>query len=209
MTVLGKAGAKNVDALHVVIAAADKATQNLGLFTGVATSAVDLDNNFGMKTDDDNPLVLPETLLTVTIAQGARLFDKYGTVVASDVIANGVDVDVFGLAMPDLDTVSKVKAAFVIYDDKAASKNLSGVIADIYLSESKLSVTVDGYSTTNECAAIDDAVILVLKVVGDDIVREEISINDLKIGMLVDIYGMSDGSDCLPANVVLVIDSTL
>ena len=209
VTALVKVGAKNA-ALHVVIAAADKATQNLALFTGVATTTVDIEHSFGMKTDDDNPLVSPDTLLAVTIADGARIFDRYGAIVANDVIANGVDVDVFGLALPDLSTVSKVKAAFVIYDDREVSDNFSGTIAEIYLSDSELSVTVNyGVTTVNECAAIDDAIILLLKVVGNDIVREEISINDLKTGMLVDVYGMSDGSDCLPANVVLVIDSTL
>lgn len=209
VTVLGKVGAQNVSALHVVLAAADKSVNNQALFSGDATSVVDLDSNFDMKTDDDNSVVLPDTSLTVTIADGARVFDRFGTVVTQDKIAIGTEVDVFGLAMPDLSAISKVKAAFVIYGDDVESINITGTIADIYGTESKISVTVvDGATTVNKCVAIESAHLLLLKIVNDDIVREEITINDLRIGMLVDVYSdnKDEGLSCMPADVVLVID---
>ncbi len=207
VTVLGKAGAQNVSALHVVLAPADKSVNNQALFSGEATSVVDLDNSFDMKTDDDNSVVLPGTSLTVTIADGARVFDRFGTVVTQDKIAIGTDVDVFGLAMPDLSTIDKVKAAFVIYDDNVESVSITGTIADIYGTESKISVTVvDGATTVNKCVAIENAHLLLLKIVGNDIVREEITINDLHIGMVVDVYSDDDDMNCMPADVVLVID---
>lgn len=209
VTVLGKAGTEHVAALHIVVAAEDEADQNLALFTGEATSSVDIDKNFGMKTDDDNLIVLPNTSLTVNITDGARIFDRFGTVVAQDKIINGTDVDVFGLAIPDISTVSNVRAAFVIYDNKVESDNISGEIADVYEDESKVWVTVnDGIKTINRCVVTDEAHILLLKIVGVDIVREEIDITDLKIGMFVDVYGDDDddGLACMSADVMLVID---
>ena len=215
VTVLGKAGAKNVDALHVVIAAADKEVQNLGLFTGVATSGVDIDNNFGMKTDDDNPLVLPETSLTVTIAEGARLFDKYGTVLADDKISNGVDVDVFGLAIPDLSTVSKVKAAFVIVNDDFEVGKYTGVISAVNKVDDEITVIivdgafVDGAFSGDACVDIGDAVLLLLESAGADGSSEEITIDQLLTGMSVDVYGdYENGEACsISADVVLVTDN--
>ena len=205
VTVLGIPG-DEVSALHIVIAA--DVSDNLALFTGAATSGVDVDNKFGMTTDDDNVVVPPLTALTVTLADSARIFDKYGTVVNSDNIINGTDVDVFGLALPDLLNVDNVKAAFVIYDNDKNNSNITGTIADIYGTESKISVTVvDGQTTINECVDIKDAYMFLFTIVGNSIVRQEITINDLKIGMSVDAYG--DGSDpsCMSADVVLVTEA--
>jgi hypothetical protein len=98
VTVLGKVGGVHVNALHIVIASDDKQVQNLALFTGETTTAVDINNVFDMKTDSDNNVVSPLTILSVLIADGARIFDKYGLEVSSDKLIIGSSVDVFGLA---------------------------------------------------------------------------------------------------------------
>lgn len=207
VTVLGKASAAYINALDIVIASDDPQIQNLALFTGAATSTVDINEQFGMQTDDDNNVVLPGTSLAVTLASSARIFDKYGNVVASDVINSNANVDVFGLAIPDIANVTDITAAFVIYDEGDTSKNISGTIADIFGSESKITVTVNnGVTTVNECAVIDNALMLSLAIVGDDIVQQEITINDLNIGDIVDVYsdGVIDGDGCVSADLVLV-----
>jgi len=208
VTVLGKVNSKTINALHIVITGIDKEAQNIALFTGAANSVVDIDNVFGMETDDDNTVVPPQTLLSVAIADGARIFDEYGTEASSDIIVIGTDVDVFGLASPDLDTASKVKAAFVIYNNDIENDNISGTIAEIYIDESQILVTVtDGSVTVNKCVDIDTAYMFLLKIVGENIVNEEITINDLQIGMPVDVYGEDEGLSCMSADVVLVTEN--
>jgi len=204
VTVLGKAGSENVNALHIVITAGDIAEQNLALFTGNATSAVDADNNFVMQTDDDNTVVPPLTELTVALAEGARIFDVYGTAVSSDNIVDGTDVDVFGLAIPDLVTVSTIKAAFVIFNNDTDADKISGTIADINVVGSEITVTVvtDVFSG-DVCADVTDADMFLIKTVTSKIITDEISLNELQIGMSVDVYGEDKGLSCLIANVVL------
>ena len=83
---------------------------------------MDVDNKFGMKTDDDNDVVPSGSVLAVELVAGARIFDKYGAVIANDKIVDGTDVDVFGLALPDLATIDAVKAAFVIANNENDDK---------------------------------------------------------------------------------------
>ena len=205
VTVLGKAGAANVAALHVVIHADEADPQNLAMFSGNATSMVDAGNVFTMVTDDDNDVVLPDTALNALLTAGARIFDKYGTVVGSDVLVDGVDVDVFGLAVPDLATVTDVDAAFVIYDEKEKDNKYSGSIVAIDTAAGQITVTVaDGYDV---CFAIDQALMFLLTVVDDKIISNEIAIEDLAVDMSVDVYGVDEGLSCIAADVVLVTES--
>ena len=141
VTVLGKASNKNVKALHIIIAADVDDEQNLALFAGKATSGVS-ENTFGMITDDDNEVVTPHTDLVITLAEGAGIFDEYGMPVATEYVVNGSDVDVFGLAIPDLSTVSGVKAAFVIVDNDIESEKTSGLIIAINNIETEITITV-------------------------------------------------------------------
>jgi len=46
-----------------------------------------------------------------------------------------------------------------------------------------------------------------LKIVAENIVNEEITINDLQIGMPVDVYGEDEGLSCMSADVVLVTEN--
>jgi hypothetical protein len=209
VTVLGKASKAYVDALlhidtlHIVLAGDEQS-----LFTGLATSIIDIDDIFSMETDDGNPLVSAFAALEVTLAEdGARIFDKYGNVAGNENIYEGTDVDVFGLASPDLATVKNVKAAFVIYDNDKNNSNITGTIADIYGTASQISVSVvDGQATINECVDVNGAYMFLLKIVGNSIVRQEITINDLKIGMSVDAYGDNSAPSCMSADVVLVTE---
>lgn len=207
VTVLGKVGGVHVNALHIVIASDDKQVQNLALFTGETTTAVDINNVFDMKTDSDNNVVSPLTILSVLIADGARIFDKYGLEVSSDKLIIGSSVDVFGLAQPDLATVSKVKAAFVIYDpaNKDDDIKLSGTILQINSSDEQITVTVvDEIFSGDVCVDIKNADLFLLKLVDTNISSQEITIKDLQTGMSVDVYGEDVGKNCLAAEVVLV-----
>lgn len=208
VTVLGKAGSENVNALHVVIAADEGEPQNQALFTGNATSAVDVDNEFGMLTDDNNAVVPPQTALTVVLGDGARIFDKHGTEAASDVINDTSAVDVFGLALPDLGSVANVKAAFLIYDNKVAADTFSGTIAAINGTDSEITVTVVSTAFTGDvCADVETADMFLLDIVESKINSDEISIADLKIGMTVDVYGQDEGLSCFSADVVLASEN--
>jgi len=204
VTVLGKAGIANVAALHIVIYADEADPQNLAMFRGNATSMVDLNNVFTMATDDDNDVVLPDTVLNVLLTAGARIFDKFGNVVGSDVLDDGVNVDVFGLAVPDLATVTDVDAAFVIFDEKEKDDKFSGSIVAVETAASQITVTVtDGYDV---CFAVDQAHMFMLTEVDGKIISDEIAIEDLAAGMSVDIYGVDGGLSCISADVVLVTE---
>ncbi|MBE9568130.1 MAG: DUF4382 domain-containing protein [Proteobacteria bacterium] len=204
VTVLGKLGYGSIDALHIVIAADAAEPQKLALFAGMATSPVAVDDSFTMETDDsDNNIVAPGTLLTATLATSARVFDKYGMVVTSDNIKDGSDVDVFGLADPDLVAPATVKAAFAIFDNDDLELNFSGVIVTII--DTVITVEIDnGSSTTFECADINDARILLLGSAGSSSTSEDIAIDQLLVGMSVDVYGEDEGLSCLTADTVLV-----
>lgn len=205
VTVLGKAGVANVAALHIVIYADAAEPQNLAVFSGDATSVVDVSNIFTMVTDDDNDVVVPDTSLNVLLTAGARIFDKYGNVAASDVLDDGVDVDVFGLAKPDLATVTDVDAAFVIYDEDEKDDKISGTIAAIDTVAGQITVTVvtEGFSG-DVCFAVDQALMFLLTEVDDKIISDEIAIDELTVGMSVDVYGEDEGLSCISADVVLV-----
>ncbi|MBE9563666.1 MAG: hypothetical protein IMF17_00370 [Proteobacteria bacterium] len=204
VTILGKAGSTGISALHIVIAAEVEISQSQALFTGEATSLVTGDV-FSMDTDDDNDVVPPETSLDVTLAAGARVFDEHGAVMSSDNIGSGSDIDVFGLALPDLIAIESVKAAFVIYDNDELDERNSGVIAAINVADSEITVTVvDGVFSGDTCVDVDDAVILLLESAGAVGSSDEISIADLTLGMTVDFYGDEEELGCMSADVVLV-----
>lgn len=201
---LGKAGSENIGALHVVIAADESEPQNLALFTGNATSVVDINSMFGMATDDDNVLVPPLTSLDVTLADGARIFDKHGTVVGTDVIGDGTDVDVFGLAQPDLTDVTDVRAAFVIYDNHVMNVKIAGTIIGDIVDNIITVNTGDEITTTFECVDVAAAKIMHLSI--EDGILSEITVSELQNGMDVTAYGVNDGSACLVADFVLATD---
>ena len=163
---------------------------------------MDVSNVFTMITDDDNDLVLPDTSLSVLLTAGARIFDKFGNIVGSEVLKDGIDVDVFGLALPDLVTVTDVDAAFVIYDEKEKDNKFSGNIVAIDTVSGQITVTVTG--GYDACFAIDQALMFMLTVVEDKIISDEIAIEDLAVGMSVDIYAEDEGLSCNSADVVLV-----
>ena len=202
VTILGKAGSTGISALHIVIAPEVEISQSQALFTGEATSLVTGDI-FSMETDDDNDVVLPETSLDVTLAAGARVFDEHGAVMSSDNIGAGSDVDVFGLALPDLITIDSVKAAFVIYDNDELDEKNTGVIIAIDVDDAEITVSVAEPYSGDACVDVDEAVILLLESAGAVGSSDEILIADLQLGMTVDFYG-DEVSGCNSADVVLV-----
>jgi len=205
VTILGKAGVANVAALHIVIYADAAEPQNLAVFSGKVTSMVDVSNVFTMVTDDDNDLVLPDTSLNVLLTAGARIFDKFGNVVGSEVLEDGIDVDVFGLAVPDLVTVTDVDAAFVIYDEDDKGEKFSGIIAAIDTVAGQITVSVDtGGFSGDVCFAVDQALMFLLTEIDGKIISDEIAIEDLAVGMSVDVYAEDEGLGCTFADVVLV-----
>ena len=212
VTVLGKANSQSVNALHLVISAPEGEVNNLALFTGQSDTEVNVTNAFDMTTDDDNDVVLPNTALSVEITSGARVFNEYGVEVGAASIVDGTDVDVFGLALPDLLTVTGVKAAFVIVDNDVEDKKASGAIVSIDLLESEITITVvsDPFSG-DVCVEVDDAKLFVLTLDGITLGSEEILIGDLKVGMIVDVYGVDvygeEEDDCNSAEVLLVTAS--
>jgi len=204
VAVLGKLGHGSINALHIVIAADAIELHNHALFTGKATSPVAVDASFGMETDNDNDLVTPGTALTVTLAPSSRVFDKYGSEVARDNIKVDIsDLDVFGLAQPEIAIVTDVKAAFAIVNNDILDDNISGAIVDITGSE--ITIEIDNESSiTFECADVADAKLFLLETVAGNISSEQTTINQLLVGMSVDVYGEYGASSCLSADVVLV-----
>jgi hypothetical protein len=209
VTVLGKASEKYINALHVVIEGHDKAVSNLALFTGDAISDFDVDH-FMMDADDgDGVMVQPLSALTVAIVDGSgvRVYDKYGDVVDAGTIVVGTGIDVFGLAEPDVDNASKVKAAFVILDNEERADKVSGTIAAISQSESQVTVSVVNDSFSGDvCVDTKDAIIFILAMVDGKVVSKEISIINLEVGMRIDAYVQDTGLSCQLAEVVLVAD---
>lgn len=209
VTILGKVGSASIYALHIVVEA-DDVPNNLALFTGEASSLVAVDGSFDMLTDDGNSVVLPGTTLNVEISAGARVFNAYGAVIGSSEIGNGSDVDVFGLAIPDLSTVSAVKAAFVIVDNEIEADNISGTIIAINSNDSSLTVAVVSDTFSGDvCVNIAKADVFLLATTADSITSSEAGINDLQTGMSVDVYGEDEdqSQSCLPADVVLVTEN--
>ena len=209
VTVLGKANSQSIKALHVVIAADDTETNNLALFTGASDSDVSVDNVFEMTTDDNNDVVPPGTALSITIAEGARVFDAFGTEVGNNSIVDGSDVDFFGLAVPDLSAVEMVSAAFVIVDNDSEADKISGAIVAIDVITSQVTITVVSVSFSGDvCVDVQDADMYLLASVGGSISSTEISIADLEAGMTVDAYGkIVVGQSCMSADVVLVTEN--
>ena len=206
VTVLGKAGVANVAALHIVIYADAAEPQNLAVFSGNATSIVDVSNVFTMVTDDDNNAIVdPDTPLNVLLTAGARIFDKFGNVVDSVVLEDGMDVDVFGLARPELVAVTDVDAAFVIYDENDKDDKYSGIIAAIDTVAGQVTVSVESDAFTGDvCFAVDQAMMFLLTEVDDKIISDEIAIEELADGMSVDVYAKDAGLGCISTDVVLV-----
>ena len=212
---LATSGGESFAALHIVIAPDTKETLNLALFTGEATSPVDVDN-FGMKTNEDTTSVAAGTALTVALVDSTRVFDEYGNEdVNRDKIVVDSDVVAYGWAKPDLSTIGdagvdgKVDAAFVVYDNDDIDedeKKILGTIVDII--DSTITVEIDnGASTTFECADVADAGIFLLSISGTKIVQEEISLVKLEIGMSVGVYGDVEGESCLSGDVVLAAEA--
>jgi ribosomal protein L7Ae-like RNA K-turn-binding protein len=208
VTVLGKASNNSVKALHIVIAADVEEAQNLALFTGKATSGVSVENAFDMITDDNNNVVTPQTALVITLADDAGIFDEYGMPVVAENIVNGSDVDVFGLAIPDLSTVSGVKAAFVIVDNDVEPEKTSGLIAAINNLKTEITVMVVSELFSGDvCVDITAAKLFLLDIVDQNVSSNEITVNELQPGMSVDVYSDKPDSACLLANVVLASDN--
>lgn len=209
VTVLGQASQKNIGALHVVLESNDKAASNLALFTGDAISDFDVDQ-FMMNADEgDDVVVQPLSALTVAVVDGSgvRVYDKHGEVINAGKIVVGTAVDAFGLAKPDVDNASKVKAAFVILDNEVKADKVSGTIAVIDQSQSQLTVTVVNDSFSGDvCVDTKDAIIFILAVVDGKVVSKEISIINLEVGMRIDAYVQDTGLSCQLAEVVLVAD---
>jgi hypothetical protein len=204
VTVLGMASSQNINALHIVEHAD---ISNLGLFAGQATSAVDVNNDFTMETDDSNAVIQPLTALLVSLIDGSgvRVFDKNGNQVSETNIVASTDVDVFGLAVPDLINASAVKAAFVIIDNTVKADQVSGDIAAINLGDSQLTISVVSDTFSGDvCVDTGSALIFELDVVDGKVVNQEITINELETGMSIVAFGHDDGSACMPVDVVLV-----
>ena len=213
VTVLGKASSNNINALHIVIEAKDKKVSDLALFNGVATSPFDVDHfTMDAETDDDDVVIQPLTLTALTVAlvegSGVRVFDKNGDVVNAETIVVGTDVDVFGLAQPDIATVTDVKAAFVIIDNDVNDKKISGTIAAINKTESQITVTAVNYNGFNGdvCVDINETIIFILGIVDKKVVTKEITINELQVDMPIDVYGQDNGLSCISADVILVAE---
>lgn len=206
VTVLGKANGHGIDALHVVIEAKNKEISELALFTGDATSAVDGGNNFTMNRDD-KAAIQSLTALAVSLVDGSavRVFDKNGTEVKTDLIVVGSAVDVFGLAMPDVHSAEKIKAAFVIINNDVKDNKISGTIAAINKDKSQITVTVvsDVFSG-DVCVDVKQAALFILDIVDGKVVSKEISINELQADMLIDVYGQAKDMGCVLADVVLL-----
>ncbi len=214
VTILVKPGNGKFAALHIVITPDTRETLNLALFTGEATSAVDVDH-FGMKTNEDTAPVNAGTLLAVALVDSTRIFDEYGNEdIARDKIVDGSGIVTYGLAKPDLSTIGdvgvdgKVEAAFVVYDNDGVDEDdtkILGIIVEII--DTVMTVEVDnGSSTTFECVDVVDADIFLLTISGTKIVQEEIAASKLQVGMSVGIYGDNEGESCLSADVVLATE---
>lgn len=212
VTILGRLSNDSIDALHIVIEAADKSVSDLAVFTGVATTAFDVDHfTMDASTDDDDvsiqPLTITELVIALVEGSGVRVFDKNGDEVSADSIVVGTATDVFGLAIPDIATVSKVKAAFVIVSDEVKADKLSGTIAAVNEAESQLTVLATiGDTTGDVCVDTTDAIIFILAIVDKKVVTKEILISNLHVDMLIDVYGEDDGSSCVAADVILVAE---
>ena len=228
VTVLGRASIIDMHALHIVIEDDRDASQNLALFSGKATSAVDASNIFTLKTDDSNSLVSPGLELEALIVEGARIFDKFGVQVGPEKIIGGSEIDLFGLARPDLLEVTNVRSAFVIYDNSNIVDNarkVSGTIVAIDSKDEKLTVLVSADSFSGDvCVGVGRADMFLLALVDDSIASKETGIDGLATGMNVDVY--TDGNDydhddedddyhrsssdngCLSADVVLATENS-
>ena len=221
VTVLGRASIIDIHALHIVVEDDSDISQNLALFSGKATSGVDMSGVFSMKTDDSNDLVLPGMALDVLIADGARVFDRFGEQVSENRIAAGSDIDLFGLAQPSLQKVRDVRSAFVIYNDSNIGDNdrkISGAIVSIDSKDEKLSVlgSTDSFSG-DVCVIVANADMFLLTLVDENISSKDVDINGLATGMNVDVYTAGDDDDdyyasstwrsCLPADVLLATEA--
>jgi len=212
VNILGKLSSNSINALHIVIEAEDREVSDLAVYSGTATTAFDFDNfTMDATTDDDGASIQPLTITELAIAlvegSGVRVFDKNGDEVPADSIIIGTKTDVFGLSMPDIATVSKVQAAFVIINNEVKADKLSGTIAAVNEADSQLTVLATiGDTTGDVCVDTTDAIIFILAIVDKKVVTKEISISNLHVDMLIDVYGENDGSSCVAADVILVAE---
>jgi hypothetical protein len=212
VNILGKLSKDSINALHIVIEDKDKEVSNLAVYSGTATTAFDFDNfTMDATTDDDDasiqPLTITELAIALVAGSGVRVFDKNGDEVSADSIIVGTNTDVFGLSMPDIATVSKVQAAFVIINNEVTADKLSGTIAAIDEAGSQLTVLADvGDITGDICVDTADAIIFILAIVDKKVVTKEILISNLQVEMLIDVYGEYDDLGCVAADVILVAE---
>jgi hypothetical protein len=194
--------AGNLTALHIV-KNNDSATAR-DLFSGLATSTVS-SNMFGMDTNDSNPLVPAMTSLDVTLADGARIFDKFGNVLPAGDVHLGGSVNVYGLAVPDIATVTDVTAAFVLYNEIVAQTHLQGSIQSSDPGMQQLTVTDSVMGDV--CASTVGAKIYLLTSTSDGISSVSVNQDALTAGQQVDIYANGlDGNSCYQSDVILVTE---
>jgi hypothetical protein len=161
-----------------------------------------------MMATEMNGVVPSVTPLPATLADSARIFDRHGLETGSEVIAAGVDVDVFGLAQPDLVNAAAVLAAFVIYDNSATNTVINGEVIDVV--NNVITVNAgDKLTTITECADASAAEIIYLSIIDGKLEHNEINAGELATGVAVTVYGTNDGTGCLAANAVVAVDATV
>jgi hypothetical protein len=204
--VLGKM-AGNLSALHIV-KNNDSASER-DLFSGLATSTVS-GGMFGMDTNDANPSVPAMTSLDVTLADGARIFDKYGNVVPANDVSVGGGVTVYGLAIPDIASITDVTAAFALYNEIDAQDHITGSIltSDTVLQQLQVNGTLEGgVSSADYCVSTSGADIYLLTSTPDGISSVNVNQDVLTSGQQVDVYANGlDGNSCYQSDIILVTD---
>jgi len=85
----------------------------------------------------------------------ARIFDKFGTVIANDEIVKGSDIEVFGLALPDLTMIDAIKLAFFTADNEV---------------NSEITITVvSGSFSGNVCVDVSEADMFLLSIIDSSV----------------------------------------
>jgi hypothetical protein len=170
-------------------------------FTGTATTAVDIDDQFDMDVDPGQGLTTPLTL-TVQIQDGTHLIDRKGNTVDKMDIQNGKLVSARGV----LDLNANTLFASLIVIDTDTSTQLTGTVGAN--PDSTCGFTLTNNQLGDVSVQTDSSTqIFLVTATSSDGSSLPIDANDLMPGQQADVYG-NFASGCFEADTIIAYELT-
>lgn len=175
-------------------------------YEGVIQSAPDANNTFDLLLDPGQGFVA-DTVIGVVVEPGTGIADDDGNPLDASFIEPGVVAEIDGLLMlsnAEPDVLKAIYVALKLNDDYIDDEevSISGQILSIdEATESLVLATGEG----DRCVVLDeDAKIFLITVINDVSTTDAISLTDVALDAMADIYGEESVDGCLVAGTILI-----